>query len=505
MSEVIGTPSAFFGLVDLANAQVGGQVLLCSDEWFASASNLVKPEPAVFDPNAYCDTGKVMDGWESRRKRVPGHDWAILKLGVPGRIRGVDIDTAHFLGNHGPFASIDACSAPADATGEWLRDHADWVEVLPEQPLKRGSPNLAGVVADGVFTHVRLNMIPDGGIARLRVYGEPVPSELSEGEVDLAALANGARTLVCTDSFFSPMQNLILPHESTYMGGGWETRRSRPPGLDWIVVQLARPGVLSRIVLSTTWFKGNYPDRAQVDGLYWPDAPPSKLVDHPDWRPLTAETKMRAHTDHVLSVTDATPVTHLRLRIVPDGGIARMRAFGRPTDEVPADALVSHLNGLSEADAVDTFARCCGSSRWARAMAAARPFTSRTHLFGVAEHVWWRLGDGDWREAFTHHPQIGADIDKLREKFASTASWSAGEQAGVASADESVLTELADGNAAYLDRFGHIFIVCATGLTAEQMLARLNDRIDNAPADELRIAAGEQAKITRIRLEKLSE
>lgn len=502
MSEVVGVPSAFFGLVDLASAELGGAALLCSDDYFASVTNLVKPERAVFDPNAYYDRGKVMDGWESRRKRVPGHDWAIVRLGTPGRLRGVDIDTAHFLGNHVPFASIDAVNAPADASPEWLRDHAEWVEVLPQQPLKRGSSNLAGITAEGIFTHVRLNAYPDGGIARIRVYGEP-KLPLEAGEVDLACLVNGAKALACTDSFFSPMNNLILPQPSSYMGGGWETRRSRPPGLDWIIVQLAAPGDLARIVLETTHFKGNFPDSGQVDGLYWPGAPPASLVDHPDWAPITAMTKLRAHADHTLAVCAGGPVTHLRLRIYPDGGVARMRAFGVVSEQAPTESLVRWLNAAPEADARAALMRCCGSRRWARSMVDARPFTSRTHLFGHAEVAWWRLGDGDWREAFTHHPRIGADVAALRQKFAATADWSAGEQAGVAAADEATIQSLAKGNVDYEARFGHIFIVCATGLSAADMLARLNERIDNPPENELRIAAGEQAKITRLRLEKL--
>jgi allantoicase len=503
MAEEIGVPSAFFGLVDLLSDEVGGRALITSDDFFAEKENLTKPARAIWDAAAYTERGKWMDGWESRRKRVPGHDWCILKLGVPGRIRGVDLDTAFFTGNHAPYASVEAVSAPADASPEWLRDHAEWIEILPQMPLKRGSPNLAGVFVEGVFTHVRLNIFPDGGVARFRLYGEPAP-DLS-GEIDLAGLVNGGKALACTDSFFSPMQNLILPHRSTYMGGGWETRRSRPPGMDWILVQLAAPGVLDRIVLETTHFKGNFPDRAQVDGIFWPGAPPASLINHPDWKPITALTKLRADADHTVPVTVAEPVTHLRLRIVPDGGVARMRAYGRATAEVPGagDPLLGWLNALSDDEARGVFARCCGSRRWAAKMAAARPFTSRTHLHGQAEVIWWRLGDGDWLEAFTHHPRIGADVAKLREKFAATADWSAGEQAGVAEATEDTIQALAQGNRNYEARFGHIFIVCATGLAASEMLARLQDRIDNPPANELRIAAGEQAKITRIRLDKL--
>ncbi len=182
-----------------------------------------------------------------------------------------------------------------------------------------------------------------------------------------------------------------------------------------------------------------------------------------------------------------------------------MRVWGVRTDETPKDDLVSRLNAMSAADAEAAFRRCCGSARWAKAMVSLRPFASRDHLLGVAETAWWHLGDGDWNEAFTHHPRIGADVAALREKFAATATWSTHEQAGVSAADEATLQALAEGNRLYEARFGYIFIVCATGLTAGEMLARLRERIDNEPAAELRIAAGEQAKITALRLAKLEQ
>lgn len=495
---------SFASLVDLASRALGGEALICSDDFFASKDNLIEPGLAVFDPSAYTDRGKLMDGWESRRKRVPGHDWCILRLGVPGRVRGVDIDTSFFLGNHPPFASLDACAAPPDTSPEALRDAVTWTPLLPSVPLKRGARNLHAVASDQRWTHVRLNIYPDGGVARLRVYGDPQPDP-PQGEVDLAALANGGRALACSDMFFSPMNNLLLPGRSAYMGGGWETRRSRPPGLDWIVVALCGPGLVRRITLDTGHFKGNYPDRAAVDGLFWPGAPPQALIGHTGWKEILPPSRLRADDERDLPVADPGPWTHLRLRIFPDGGVARLRAWGERTERTPADhdPLLRRINQWSESEAAEALARCCGARRWVTAMVAARPFLSREHLFGTAEQVWWHLGDGDWREAFTHHPRIGADLAALRAKFASTATWSAGEQSGVAGADEATLAALAEGNRAYEARYGILFIVCATGLSAAEMLTRLKDRMDNAPEAELRVAAGEQARITALRLAKL--
>ncbi len=500
MSEV----AAFAGLVDLLCEDVGGEAILCSDDFFAGMGYLVKAKAALFDPSTYTDRGKEMDGWESRRKRVGGHDWCILKLGVPGQIRGVDIDTAHFLGNHPPFASLDACSVSPDTSPEQLRDSVEWTRILEEVPLRRGSHNLQAVSSDKIWTFVRLNIYPDGGVARLRIYGEPQPVQ-TEGRLDLAALVNGGRAVACSDMFFSHMNNLLLPGRSAFMGGGWETRRSRPPGEDWIIVALCGPGRVESLTLDTGHYKGNYPDRAAVDALYWPGAPPHLLPQHPDWKEILPPTKMRADQEHQVTVQDPGPWTHLRLRILPDGGMARMRVWGRLSSENRADPLVEKLNNLSEPEARAALTRCCGSVRWLAAMLALRPFRSKTQLLGEASRIWWDLDEGDWREAFGHHPRIGADLALLREKYAATATWSAGEQSGVAAAPEETLEALAEGNRAYEARFGYIFIVCASGLSAAEMLARLQERLPNEPATELRVAAGEHARIMALRLQKLVE
>ena len=221
---------------------------------------------------------------------------------------------------------------------------------------------------------------------------------------------------------------------------------------------------------------------------------------------MIASAPLSADAVHGFDELIATgPFTHLRLTMVPDGGISRMRCYGTPATapDQTGDALVDHLNGLDAHALEAAFMRCCGSTRWAQAMAAMAPFTSRAQLFGEAENQWWRLAEGDWRQAFTHHPKIGADVASLRAKFASTAGWSEGEQRGVSEASEAVLEALAAGNTAYEARYGYIFIVCASGKSAEQMLALLRRRADNDPAQEIFIAAGEQAKITALRLEKL--
>lgn len=516
MSTPDAGPALFAGLIDLASAAHGGRAIIASDDFFASMANLVAAAPPAFDPNAYTDRGKLMDGWESRRRRTPGHDWCIIELGLPGVVRGLDIDTAFFLGNHPPFAAVDACHAPG-ADAETLRDRTAWTPLVAEVPLRRGSHNLVAVADERTWTHLRLHMIPDGGIARLRVYGTPrvlaahaiTDATDATAEIDLAALAHGGRAIACSDMFFSPMDNLLKAGESTFMGDGWETRRSRPPGDDWVIIALGRPGRVREVIAETHHFKGNYPDRCALDGLYWPGAPASMLINHADWRPITATTRLSAHARHAIPVHDASPLTHLRLRIAPDGGISRLRVLGTPTDDRPADAtfdaILDAINVMPDAALVEALTRCCGSRRWVEGMITARPYHSRTHLLGEAARVWWRLGDGDWLEAFEHHPAIGADVAALRAKFAATADWSASEQSGVAGADDDTLEALAAANRVYHKRFGHIFIVCATGKSAVEMLDLLRARLDNPPAAELRIAAGEQARITALRLAKLEK
>ena len=488
--------AAFADCIDLAVADLGGRVLGCSDDFFAPADNLLKPEAAVFDPQAYDANGKVMDGWESRRKRVPGHDWLVLRLGVPGVVRGFDVDTSWFLGNQPPFCSIDGCNAPAESPIEGL---SGWVEVLPQVPLSPGSHNLFAAARLERFTHLRLNMLPDGGIARLRVYGLPAP-EVS-GEIDLAASSSGGRAIACSDMFFGDMNALLKPGRAQNMGGGWETRRRRDEGHDWVVIRLAGRAHVDRIVVDTHHFKGNFPDRCTLEGLDDGEAGPYRIERHPDWTPIVAETPMRA--DHAHDFEDLLhrgPFTHVRVRVLPCGGLSRLRVFGR--QELRSD-IAAVLNGLDEDAVREALEECCGSRAWTEGMMLSRPFADRAAVLLRADEVWWGLDEEGQREAFAHHPRIGDDPARLRERFAATAGWAAGEQARVDGADGATLEALQEGNVGYEERFGHVFLICATGLTAIQMLGALRRRSGHDPRHEHRVAAGEQAKITRLRLEKL--
>ena len=324
------------GLVDLASARVGGTALITNDEFFAEKENLLKPGRGIFIPDKYTDRGKWMDGWESRRRRTPGHAWCVVQLGLRGIIKQVDIDTNHFLGNHPPFASLGALDLATDFRNDAAAVEAlPWMPILPQSPLNPGSQNVFAVEGDETCTHVRLNIFPDGGVARLRVYGVVVPdwSKLKPGElVDLVAVENGGVPLACSDMFFSSMNNLIMPGRSENMGDDWETKRRRGPGYDWIILKLGRPGAIEKLEVDTNHFKGNYPDTCSIEGCIAPDASTEELINQTGWREILPQTKLEAHKRHFFEaeVSPLEGCTHLRLNIFPDGGVSRLRAWGRP-------------------------------------------------------------------------------------------------------------------------------------------------------------------------------
>ncbi len=327
--------AAFAGLVDLASERVGGKALVASDEFFAPKENLLKPGHGIFIPDKYTDRGKWMDGWETRRKRVKGYDWCIIKLGLAGIIKGVDIDTNHFLGNNPAYASIEACVAQGTPSSTVLTSKGTrWVDILHKSPLKPGSQNLFAVSSRERWTHIRLNIYPDGGVARLRVYGDVVPdfSHVKKNQIiDLAAVENGGLVVAASDMFFGSKENLIMPGRAKNMGDGWETKRRRGPGYDWAIVKLGRIGVVKKMEVDTNHFKGNYPDACSieicneptgiVDALTWPDV---------QWKELLTRTKLKAHTRHFFQkeLKIAGLATHVKLNIFPDGGVSRLRVWG---------------------------------------------------------------------------------------------------------------------------------------------------------------------------------
>ena len=325
----------FTELIDLASERLGGAVLFANDEFFAPKENLLKPAAPIFIEGKYTDLGKWMDGWESRRRRTPGFDWCVIRLGLSGIIRGVVVDTSHFKGNYPEQCSIEACAIDGLPTTEQLvNDSVHWTEILPRSNLKGESLNPFEISSTQRWTHLRFKIFPDGGVARLRVYGEVVPDwerlKKLGGQIDLAAVENGGVVLSCSDMFFGHRHNLILPGQALNMSDGWETKRRRGPGHDWTIIKLGTAGHIQRVEVDTSWFKGNFPESCSLESCNAANMPVEQIQD-PEfvWKPVLARTKLQAHTRHEFDeVMDAGTATHVRFNIFPDGGVSRLRIWG---------------------------------------------------------------------------------------------------------------------------------------------------------------------------------
>jgi allantoicase len=333
--------------VNLADPRLGACAVVASDEFFAPKDRMLNPDPPIFIPGKYDDHGKWMDGWETRRRREPGHDWCIIKLARPGAIQGVDLDTTHFTGNYPPAASIDACrldDGDPDATTEW-------VEVVPPTTLQGNRHHYVEVDSSRAFSHVRVNLYPDGGLARLRVYGQPRASWHGAGEnvlADLAAMVNGAYVVAANDQHFGLASSLLLPGRGVNMGDGWETRRRREPGNDWCIIALARPGVIHGVEVDTAHFKGNYPDRCSLQAAAVTAGTDRSIVTQAMfWPVLLPEQKLQMDRQHHFEaeVVPLGVVTHVRFNIFPDGGVSRLRLWGlvESTNDPPLKPWTSSL------------------------------------------------------------------------------------------------------------------------------------------------------------------
>ena len=323
----------FVDLLDLAAERLGGAVVAANDEFFAPKENLIKAAAAIWREGEYTERGKWMDGWETRRRRDEGdHDWCIVRLGVRGVVRGVDVDTSFFTGNYPESCALDGCDARGSASPDDLARGA-WREILARHPLRGGTHNLIAIDAAPPATHLRLRIFPDGGVARLRAYGEVVADWerlRRQGDVDLAAAEHGGVVVACSDMFFGSRHNLIMPGDATYMGDGWETKRRRGAGHDWTIVRLGAEGTIRRVEVDTRHFKGNAPGACSLEACAGETA--AVLGDRAAWREMLARTPLQPHTRHWFEeeLGAVGAATHVRLNIYPDGGVARLRLFGRP-------------------------------------------------------------------------------------------------------------------------------------------------------------------------------
>jgi allantoicase len=310
-------------LPDLASRRFGGTVMWATDELFAEKENLVNPWQPAHRAETFGPKGQVYDGWETRRHREPGDDQAIIRLGAAGSITGIIVDTAFFKGNYPPFVSVEACSVPGYPNAAELSE-VDWDIVVEHAPVEGDTENVFTVNGSRRYTHVRLTQHPDGGVARLRVHGTPIPDPalLDFGSLDLAALENGAVVTGCSDKFYSSPNNLLLPGLAANQAEGWETARRRDDGNDWVTLRLAGPGIIRFAELDTGNLRGNAPGWASVSGR----------DTYGDWTELLPRTRLQPDTRHRFALADGPEVAEARLDIYPDGGLARLRLFGALTD-----------------------------------------------------------------------------------------------------------------------------------------------------------------------------
>lgn len=322
-------PHPYHEWIQLEQPRLGSKVSYATDEFFAAKERLIEPAAPVFIDDKYDDHGKWMDGWESRRKRTPGHDYCIIRLGIPGVVHGVDIDTSFFTGNFPPHVSIETCVSDDDVP------NGGWTEILQKIELTGDAHNFLDIEGDSIITHLRLNIYPDGGIARLRVYGEIRPdySQISN-VVDLVALEHGGRAIACSDEHYGSMHNLNVAGRGVNMGDGWETARRRGPGNDWVILSLGHSGTIDKVEVDTAHFKGNYPDRISIEAALF-DSSEEVSVASKKWRTLLAESKLEMDKQHEFEseLESLGDLSHVRLSIYPDGGISRVRLYGRPSKD----------------------------------------------------------------------------------------------------------------------------------------------------------------------------
>jgi allantoicase len=354
------------GLPDLAFSGLGGSVVFATDDLFAEKENLIKEGPPVFTAGQFGNRGKIYDGWETRRHRAPGHDYAIIRLGIPGIVRGVVVDTSFFRGNYPPQVSVESLGAEGYPSPDELTA-MPWQTLVERTDALGDAVNSYPVASPVRWTHVRLSIYPDGGVARFRVHGTPLPDpRFLTGTIDLAALENGGRVVGCSDAFYSAAGHLILPGRAAGMAQGWENARRRGPGHDYVIVALAAPGVLRHVEIDTSCFVGNAPEQVRLLAADARDAPGSASGDDPGpasadepgsatrdlpiaesaWREVLPLTRVQPDTRHRFVVEDHAAATHVRLDVIPDGGLARLRINGEILPPALADLRQRWLDAL---------------------------------------------------------------------------------------------------------------------------------------------------------------
>ena len=318
------------GLIDLAQPRLGSKVIFKTDDFFASANRIIDPSPAVFKEGLFDKNGKWMDGWESRRKRTSGHDFLIIKLGKPGSINKVDVDTSHFNGNQPSMISLEGCYSKSKNVKDFK-----WKTIISKTKTKPNSHHILNTSSKKIFTHIKLNIFPDGGVARLRLYGSLLKEEKKSGNktINLASLLNGASVIACNNEHFGKAENILAPGKAKNMGDGWETRRRRDKGFDWLVLNTINGKKIDKIEISTHHFKGNFPSHCSLQAAFIPNKKSSLSIvkSSVKWKFLLHKVNLYANKTHTFKniLMKNDKINFIKINIFPDGGISRFKIFGK--------------------------------------------------------------------------------------------------------------------------------------------------------------------------------
>ena len=318
------------GLIDLAQSRLGSKIVFKTNEFFAPAKRIINPWPPVFKEGVFDKHGKWMDGWETKRKRGKGYDYLILKLGRPGRISKIDIDTSYFSGNQPSKVSLHACFSKKKLPNK----NSKWTTILKKKPTKANSHHFFNIKNKSIFTHIKLNIFPDGGVARIRIYGSMKILKNFTGKVlNLTSVLNGATPIACNNEHFGRAENILAPGMGKNMGDGWETRRSRGKNFDWLIIKCATAGKINKIQIDTHHFKGNYPDKCSIQAAFIDKKISSRAIvnNSKKWKLLLNKVKLHAHQKHNFknNLMKDKKVNYIKINIFPDGGISRIRVFGK--------------------------------------------------------------------------------------------------------------------------------------------------------------------------------
>ncbi len=326
--------------IDVASSSFGTKVVYCSDEFFADSGRMLQSSEPVWIEDKYDINGKWMDGWESRRRRDGKNDFCFIRLGAESIINSFNIDTTHFTGNFAPGISVQGCSVPGGTTDDLVVDGTavtEWFDLVTKESLEGDSKNLFNSASSKPITHLKITLLPDGGIARFRAYGEIWVDEKKYeiNGTNVISKESGAKAIFANDEHFGSLSNVLEEHEPLSMADGWETRRRRKPGNDWGIIALSKPATAEEVFVDTKFFKGNFPDTFSISTSNSPDEDDKTLKENSKtWNKLIEGKKLKINQMHVFKGSDILHndvFTHIRVDIYPDGGIARLKLIGKFT------------------------------------------------------------------------------------------------------------------------------------------------------------------------------